>query len=244
MQHEHEHPDWSEDEHEPGQGYSVLSNEEMEAVQRHVELYVGRNTDVLHESESEVVHLDLLPVEFEDEDRRALFLCTMGMSAMPMNFADAELEGEGLVPSPYAELCVALPADWPYHPEDFERDGDESYWPFGWLKMIARATLASEGFIGSGLCVPNQGEPPEPFTPSCRFVAMLILPADLLAEGLSRMEHNDKQVDFYMLAPIYAEELELLEEKGLEALIELLEESGIAPWDLADPTRPSAVAGS
>lgn len=218
---------------------ACLSQEAMRSIEDHVEQCVGRCENVLHESESEVVHLDLLPVELVDDDGdEYLFVCTMGMSALPMQFAEP-VSGDD-APSPYVELCITLPGAWPYTPEAFDEHGDDAYWPFGWLKMIARMTHGNGGSVEAGECFPNDGDPPAPFTEECGFVAMFILPAEVLTDGLGRMEAGTHRVDFLMLVPIFLDEYELLEREGPQALLNAFHEAELPTMNLADPARPSA----
>lgn len=218
---------------------AFLTREAMCSIEDHVERFVGRCENVLHESESEVVHLDLLPVELVDDDGdEYLFVSTMGMSALPMQFAESASGDD--TPSPYAELCIMLAGAWPYTPEAFDEQGDDAYWPFGWLKMIARMTHGSGGCVEAGECFPNDGDPPAPFTAGCRFVAMFVLPAEVLVDGLGRLETETHRVDFLMLVPIFLDEFELLEREGPQALLDAFHEAELPTMNLADPARPSA----
>jgi hypothetical protein len=157
----------------------------------------------------------------------------MGMSALPMTVP------EDYDASPYAELCVALPPDWKRTSEDFEREGDDAYWPFGWLKHLARIPAAYDTFLGPGHTIPNE-DPPVPFTERTPFVGVLVLPAAALLEELPPATVGEKTVELLTIVPLRAEEMDFKLEHGTEALLERFDELGLTPWAMCDPERPSA----
>ena len=85
----------------------VYTEEEMEAVERHIEQYFGEVENVFHELVSPDIHVDICMVP-PTEERDYYTLVTMGMGAHRMNVPEelAEYKLER------AELAIALPADW------------------------------------------------------------------------------------------------------------------------------------
>jgi hypothetical protein len=219
------------DEDEP----EVLSTEEMEAIEGHLEKFIGPVNNILHEIMSPDLHLDLVPIE-PGEDRPWLTVCTMGMSALPMTLPE-----DAGVPD-FAELLIALPGDWPFSDEAFEELGEDAWWPFRWLKELARLPISYDTFLGPGHTVPN-GDPPEPLTENCHFAGFMVVPQLVAAEEADVLEDGEKQVSFYQLIPLFADELEYKLQEGSDALLELLNEflSEAHVGQLADPTRPSVV---
>src|SRR4051794_18154576 len=133
----------------------------VDAVSDHVEQHFGTVDHVLHELVSPYVHVDL-HVVMPTKQRPAITVVTSGMSqrAMP----------GGL----YAELMVLLPPSWPTegHPS-FE--SDESYWPFGLLKQLARLPHEFKTRLWQGHTVPN-GDPPRPYARNTELCGALIGP--------------------------------------------------------------------
>ncbi len=89
----------------------VYTEEEMEAVEEHIEQYFGKFENVFHELVSPDIHVDICVVP-PSEERDYCTLVTMGMGAHRMNVPEelAEYKLER------AELAIALPADWKLDP--------------------------------------------------------------------------------------------------------------------------------
>lgn len=212
-----------------------LSEDEMNALERHVEAHVGPVENVLHEIVSDGLHLDLLPVEPDGETRPFYFLGTMGMSALPMTLPED-------YPGPeYAELFILLPPDWPRTQQEIEAAGEDAWWPYRLLKTLARIPHEYETFLGPGHTVPN-GDPPEPFADSVGFAGAMLVDGGALADEFAEVTIGDKTVQFLLIVPLFAEEMEYKLEHGAEALLERLESAEIGLLDIADPKRPNACA--
>src|SRR4051812_26455158 len=76
------------------------------AIDRHIEEHFGSIEYVLHEIASHLVGVHIYVVG-PTEERPFRTLITSGMSELPMTVP----AGHDI--SPYAELMIALPADWP-----------------------------------------------------------------------------------------------------------------------------------
>lgn len=227
--------------HEPNMSQSddvtYLSEEDMDAIQNHLAEKVGPIEGVFHEIVSEVLHLDLVGIEPTSE-RPYYTLTTMGMSALPMSLpdgaADEDADGPGM--SPYAELVFVLPPEWPRKKEEFEEQGEAVYWPFRWIKELARIPTDYDTFLGFGHTIPN-GDPPEPLCEGCDFVGFLIAPHIVGEEGEpNAVQLEDRRVEFLQVLPLFAEEMELKLNKGVDALLDLLEEA-VPLEEMANPKR-------
>src|SRR5262245_42031267 len=97
----------------------------IEAVEQHIERYIGKPENVFHELISDLVHIDVHVVA-PTAKRNYYTLVTSGMSDRPMA-APPEMED-----CKYAELLVCLPPDWPLSEKDFKNN--DNYWPIFWLK--------------------------------------------------------------------------------------------------------------
>jgi hypothetical protein len=198
----------------------------MEDIERHVARTIGPVSFVFHELISDVVHLDLLivpPTGKEPTEEHPLgtdhfTIITMGMLSRPMTLrktSDPDMR--------YAELIIALPADWPgLHPDgtfiDDEMQNENAWWPFRWLKNVARLPHEYATYIGPGHTIPN-GDPPEPFADNTGFCCVMTWPP-LMAPDSSRLVINDDIViNFYALWPMYAEEVDFKLKRGVDPLL-------------------------
>jgi hypothetical protein len=184
----------------------------LEEIEAHLEKHVGKVETVFHEIVSDLIHLDVLFVK-ATRVRPYHVLVTSGVSDLPMKVPD------GMENFRRAELLIALPEDWPLSQEDFE---DESnYWPVKWLKQIGRLPHEYETWIGWGHTIPN-GDPAEPIADT-QFIGVMVTPPYFLpAEFFQLPTKSGETVCFYMLIPLYREEMDFKLKKGAEALEEKL----------------------
>jgi hypothetical protein len=146
------------------------------------------------------------------------------MSTRPMNIPN----GSGA--SPHAELMICLPVDWPGMRLDGTFDSalmkdETNWWPLRWLKAIARMPHEYNTFIGPGHTIPN-GPMALPFAPNTAMGCMLVQPSLLNPRSHRLVVSNNVNIDFLALWPIYREEMELKQEKGVEALTRRFSTSG------------------
>ena len=121
----------------------VYTEEEMEAVEAHIQQYFGKFENVFHELSSPDIHVDICVVP-PSGDRDYYTLVTMGMGAHRMNVPEelAEYKLER------AELAIALPGNWKLKREDLKNE--RWYWPIRLLKALARLPIASDTWLGFG----------------------------------------------------------------------------------------------
>jgi hypothetical protein len=156
---------------------------------------------------------------------------------------------EGVSGCEFAELCVCLPADWPglgdagrgpspgdpNHPWRDERH----YWPLRWLKVLARFPHDYQTWLWAMHTMPN-GDPPRPFAPGTGLCGMMLVPNPLLPEAFEELRVGDREVRFWTLMPLHADEMQFKLDHGAEALLEAFAEAGVTP--LIDNARPSVLA--
>ncbi|MEM8874737.1 MAG: suppressor of fused domain protein [Planctomycetota bacterium] len=229
--------------HEPRQrDFELAVGDHMliEAVEKHLTDYLGESNGVFHEIVSDLVHLDLHMFPPNDE-RPFWYVVTTGMAERPMQTP------EGVENMEFAELAVALPADWPMDkfgagvdvPED---EQEAAYWPLKWLKFMARLPHEYETWLGAGHTVPN-GDPPEPLHESTALIGSVCLPPLFVGgDGFGTVQVGDRTVHLYQLLLLHADEMQYKLDHGLDALLDRLEEAKVLP--IVDPQRPSCVAGS
>ncbi|MGE0706538.1 MAG: suppressor of fused domain protein [Planctomycetota bacterium] len=203
--------------------------EHIDRISAHIEQHLGKVDLVFHELVSDLVHIDVHLVRASDE-RPFHTLVTSGMSEVPMHGRGPEGAFKA-----WAELCVSLPSEWPLEQEAFR---DEAvFWPLRWLKRLARFPHEYDTWLGWGHTLPN-GDPPEPLGPGTDFVGWLVLPPlDAPAEFLSLDIGHGRQVDFFAIYPLYAEEMELKLERGTDALLDLFAQHDVS--DVIQVGRPN-----
>jgi hypothetical protein len=203
----------------------------IEGLHEHLDkCFGGANLTVFHELASPTVHVDvhLVGPSPEFEFNR---LVTCGMAEKPMTVPD------GFNESPFAELTVAVPANWPLTQEAF-RDED-AYWPVRLLKMLARLPHEFSTFLWNGHTIPN-GDPPRPYASSTKLCCALIATPLLAPDNFRTLALKDgRVVRFLAIVPLYEDEMRLKLDKGADALYDLFQEHVVT--DLVDSRRPSVV---
>lgn len=210
-------------------GFELAAGDEktIEAISGHIEEYVGPIDGVFHEIVSDKVHLDVHMVP-PGKKRPFHTLVTSGMSDRPMTVPD-DFPG-----SRYAELCVLLPEDWKLSQKAFEKE--RWYWPVRWLKTLARLPHDYDTFLDHGHTVPN-GDPPEPYAGDTDFCCMLVAKPVMFDKGFRKLKLGKKTISFFVLLPLYAEEVALKLERGTEELLDRFDEYEID--DVIDVERPN-----
>lgn len=199
----------------------------LEEIEAHLEKYIGKVGTVFHEIVSDLIHLDVLYIP-ASSDRPYSVLVTSGVSDIPMAVP------EGMEDFDRAELLIALPKSWPISDEAFKEESN--YWPVRWLKYIGRLPHEYDTWIGWGHTIPN-GNPPEPIS-NTEFIGVMVSPPYWLDSDFFQLSaKNGDVISFYQLIPLYAEEMELKLNKGVEDLERRFEKNNIG--HVLDITRPN-----
>ena len=205
----------------------VYTEEEMEAVEEHIEQYFGKFENVFHELVSPDIHVDICVVP-PSEERDYCTLVTMGMGAHRMNVPEelAEYKLER------AELAIALPADWKLDQESMK--DEKWYWPIRLLKSLARLPINCDSWLGHGHTVENR----EPFADNTKLcTATLIGPQDTEDGSEVCTLPGGEEVNFYQVIPLYEDELDYKLEHDVDALLNKMR--GIS--FVVNPTRQNAI---
>ena len=230
--------------HEEAAPFEPASGDEasIAAIADHIERHLGPVSGVYHELISDKMHLDVHLVP-PNSDFPFYTLVTSGMSDRPMAVPPEASPDEA---PPYAELCLLLPSTWniPDDLADVARafEDENVYWPIRWLKLLARLPHEYNTWLGFGHTVPN-GEAAAPFASNTELGCMLVLTALSLPEEFQTLVVSpEKTVQFYMLYPIYREEMALKMAQGVDALLDRFEVYDTG--DVLDLVRPNtALAG-
>ncbi len=202
-------------------------------LEAHIAAHIGEVTDVFHEMVSDLVHIDVHIVR-ATEQRPWSALVTSGMSDRPMNIPP-DMRGM----SPYAELYLALPPDWPVGTG--ASTDERHYWPVYWLKSLARIPHVYRSWLGAWHTVPN-GDPAQPLAPGVPFTGVMLASPQLPPEEFGTLRPVDgREISILAMMPLHQDEMDLKVRRGAEALMPLLEQRGVT--ELVDPARPSVLGG-
>ena len=205
----------------------VYTEEEMEAVEGHIQQYFGEFENVFHELSSPDIHVDICVVP-PSKERNYYTLVTMGMGAHRMNVPEelAEYKLER------AELAIALPGNWKLKHEDLKNE--RWYWPIRLLKTLARLPIASDTWLGFGHTMDNE----EDFAKGTKLCAAILTgPQDTEDGSEVCILPGGEEVNFYQVIPLYREELEYKMEHDAGALLDKMDGISFVTYN----TRPNAM---
>ena len=205
----------------------IYTEEEMEAIEGHIQQYFGKFENVFHELSSPDIHVDICVVP-PSKDRYYYTLVTMGMGAHRMNVPEelAEYKLER------AELAIALPGNWKLKREDLKNE--RWYWPIRLLKTLARLPIASDTWLGFGHTMDNE----EDFAKGTKLCAAILTgPQDTEDGSEVCILPSGEEVNFYQVIPLYREELEYKMEHDADALLDKMDGISFVTYN----TRPNAM---
>ena len=204
----------------------VYTEEEMEAVEGHIQQYFGKFGHVFHELSSPDIHVDICVVP-PSQERDYYTLVTMGMGAHRMNVPEALAEYK----LERAELAIALPRNWKLKHEDLKNE--RWYWPIRLLKTLARLPIASDTWLGFGHTMDNE----EDFAENTKLCAAILTPPQGTEDGSEVCTlPGGEEVNFYQVLPLYRDELEYKLAHDTDALLDKM--NGIS--FVAEPDRQNA----
>ncbi|MDR1374400.1 MAG: suppressor of fused domain protein [Treponema sp.] len=196
-------------------GYApeYYAEEDMDALESHIEKYFGAYRNVFHEIESPDIHVDIAVVE-PTPQRNYYTLVTMGMGARKMK-APPEMEDMDR-----AEVMICLPPDWNLDDMEDER----WYWPIRWLKILARLPINEDTWLGWGHTIPNG----EPFADNTKLCTILLLNPGAFGEKSAYCEiSNGERINFYQMIPLYEEETQFKIKNNVQILLNFLDRDAL-----------------
>lgn len=204
----------------------VYTEEELAAVEGHIQQYFGKFGHVFHELSSPDIHVDIYVVP-PSQERDYYTLVTMGMGAHRMNVPEALAEYK----LERAELAIALPRNWKLKHEDLKNE--RWYWPIRLLKTLARLPIASDTWLGFGHTMDNE----EDFAENTKLCAAILTPPQGTEDGSEVCTlPGGEEVNFYQVLPLYRDELEYKLAHDADALLDKM--NGIS--FVAEPDRQNA----
>lgn len=206
----------------------------IERVMRHLAPHYGAARFVYHDLQNDFVHVDVHVVLPSDASGTTT-LFTTGMSERYMTAPPS-------VPSASyartAELVLTLPGVWPT--DEASLVEPTVFWPYAWLRYLARFPFRNKTFLASGHTVPIAHDPRAP-RPPCPFAGVLLRYPHRLGDA-AMMARGDgpEQTIFLAALPLFASELALARAEGFRGLLARFAEANVDP-ELADVSRRPVV---
>ena len=205
-----------------------------------LEGFLGENTGVFRETESDKVRIDVL--YFPPRPGQEWWtLVTSGMSDLPMTVPDGLENPEGVE---LAELVLLLPKDWFVADEkglvaaDVMED-QQKFWPVEMLQWLARFPHEYESWVWYGHSFPN-GDPAEPYSSNTKLSnALLLVPVHWQPEQYNMKLKNGRDLTFLSVVFLYDDERDVKLQQGTDVLTDAFDRAGVT--ELLDISRPSAV---
>lgn len=193
-------------------------------VRAHVAKHLGPIRESLRLG-SDPNELEILHVPPQDT-RPVRTLVTCGMSDRAMSVP------VGTNAPRYIELMVTLSRSWSF---DEKAQADPRWnWPLQQLRSIARLPNDESRWIGWGETIAN-GDPPTPLAQNTKLCGAVIVPSLLVPQDFYELNIAAHSIAFFSVLPLYKEELELKDAKGVNHLFETLLDAGVK--DFIDPRR-------
>ncbi|MCF0128766.1 MAG: suppressor of fused domain protein [Pseudobutyrivibrio sp.] len=207
----------------------LYSDREITEYEEHIIKHFGEFKEVFHEIASPDIHLDVIVIEPTAEEPYYK-LITEGAGAYKQNAPKEYADKNGH----FAEYMIFLPSDW-----DIKSDKSSSYWPIGELKKIARLPITCDTWLGAGHTV-HSNEKMEQIDASTKLNSYILFSGiDKAGENCELRLKSGKLIKFYLLMPLYQEELDYIFENGGGAFLNLIPDEDLLP--IVKPKRISYV---
>lgn len=192
----------------------LYTEKELDEYEAYVEESLGHYDKVFHEIVSEDIHLDVIMIP-PTEETPYYKLVTMGAGAYEMHLP------ENIKPyyTGRAEYVIFLPKDW-----NLDSDDECDYWPMRALKNTARLPVYADTWLGYGHTVQANAEG-TPYADNTGFNSlMLVCAVDDEGEKMNLKMSSGKEIEFYLLLPLYPQELAYKKANDADALMDLFED--------------------
>lgn len=220
-------------EDEDGTEYApeLYDEDQLNAVEQHIETYFGEYETVFHELVSPDIHVDICLIP-PREGRNYYTLVTMGMGAHEMDVPE-ELWEQKLS---RAELLINLPPDWNLAQEAMQ--DERWYWPIRLLKSLARLPGAEESWLGWGHTVQQEeGGAYAENTELC--CALLLCPGSFGQDSFVCTLPDGDEVNFYQIVPLHRVEMDFKLQYGTDELLRFFPREAL---NVLDPGRSPVVS--
>ena len=206
----------------------LYCEQELKELDEFIGKEFGRFENVFHEIASPDIHLDVCICE--PKDKPYIALVTMGAGAFSMPIPEQWKKYD----IDRAEYVIYIPKNW-----NWNSSAMEDYWPIKVLKDTARLPIACDTWLSFGHTAQGDEEG-SAYAPNTRLNSVVL---DFVENknGAVRMKlSSGKTINFYIVIPLYPEELAFKMQSDAEALFKKFEEQDIM-YRLVDPNRKSAI---
>ncbi len=178
----------------------TYSEKEEDEITDFIEANFGEIASIGHETISECVHLDLAVIE-PTEERDYYTICTIGAGAYFAEVEESQRYDAWL--REYNEYIIYLPSDWNVDKSGGAKEKD--WWPFRWLKNIARMPAQMGDYFALGHIIEVEDELKE-WSEIKAFFFDYPLPD--MAEETVFTTSTGRTIGFLQLVPIGKEEVD------------------------------------
>lgn len=185
---------------------TVYTEKESAQIETALEESFGAIQKIYHEIVSDDVHLDIATVA-ETADMPFQKLFTIGMGAKKMHVP------AGISKKDFERAELAL----------FLTEPTNEDWPFTMLKTVARMPFEQNTWVGHGHTVDLGNDLIEGY--GFRGVLLLSLHGNECELKIT----GGKKINYYLIIPLYPEELQYAQLHGTNALMDRFDENGITP---------------
>lgn len=196
----------------------LYTDEQREAVEKHIEKYFGEIRNVFSEKEPEYIQLNINVIS-PTRENPYYTLVTSGMGAHRMNVPE-DLKDKHLE---RAELAICLPPDW-----NLDSDKLEYYWPLKLLSLLSRIAIEEDAWLGWGHTV-DYGTS---FADNTDFCAIMMIYSMFGKKSVECELPDGEKVWFYQVLPLYRKEMEFKHEYGASELIKKMTDDELTVADI------------
>ena len=206
----------------------TYTEQELKEFEEFVNGTFGKFDNVFHEIVSPDIHLDVCICN--PGEKPYITLVTMGAGAFPMPIPEQWKHFD----ISHAEYVMCIPKNW-----NLGSNAMEDYWPIKVLKDTARLPVMCDTWLSFGHTA--QGDEEGLAYASNTRLNSVVLDFVENKNGAVRLKlSSGKTINFYIVIPLYPEELAFKMQSDAETLFKKFEEQNIM-YRLVDPNRKSAI---
>ncbi|MBO0827688.1 MAG: suppressor of fused domain protein [Streptosporangiales bacterium] len=183
-----------------------------EAIEAHCDRYLGPCPNVVAETGTDLVRIDLDPY-LPAHNRERTTVVTVGVSTKATSAPDA------MASYRHIELFTYLPSNWSYGTDEAH------WWPCRMLKDVGRLVHRLETWYAPGQLL--GGDPDEPLTDETLLTGVVLLPPVYEDPAFDQLEIDGASCRFLWAFPLTTPEIEFAQDRGVSRLLELMAERDV-----------------
>lgn len=183
-----------------------------EAIEAHCDRYLGPCPNVVAETATDLVRIDLDPY-LPAHNRERATVVTVGVSTKATSAPDA------MASYRHIELFTYLPSNWSYGTDEAH------WWPCRMLKDVGRLVHRLETWYAPGQLL--GGDPDEPLTDETLLTGVVLLPPVYEDPAFDQLEIDGTSCRFLWAFPLTTPEIEFAQDRGVSRLLELMAERDV-----------------